>query len=198
MKKLALYHIGALILLMSNSALAVKFDIKKGFVYEEKELEAQKQAEIEKKISQPFVRVLRLFNEDNKISDPVLQVEGSGSEDIQFLTIDDSTSSANEPGQIPEQREIASLSSTNLNWFVIEKSLLELESQFGIRSMPVVQFTKKENLDKRSFAHRVEFLETKLGIQPDSTKIAAIPQRLVTIKQKLNVETETLGLDINF
>lgn len=196
MKKLALYHIGALLVLISfQPAYAVKFDIKKGFVYEEKEIEAQKQAEIEKKLSQPFVKVLRLFNEDNKISDPILESGEEASEEIQFLTINDSTIN-NNIDQSEPIREVATLGGA-MDWLVIEKDLLELESQFGIRSMPVVEFTQPENLDKKSFSQRVAFLESKLGIEPENLQTSAIPERLITIKQKLNVETETMGLDID-
>lgn len=198
MKKLALYQFGAVLVmgscLISQTAYAVKFDIKKGFIYEEQEIQQQKQEEIEKKLSKPVVKVLRLFNQDNKISDPALTTEVA-SNDVQFMTIKDKTLHT-EIDHEAAAREVANLNG-NLDWNSIEKNLLELESQFGIRSMPVVQFTKIENLDKKSFAHRVEYLEHKLGIRPENNQIAALPQRLVVIKQKLNVETETLGLDLN-
>jgi hypothetical protein len=195
MKKLALYHIGAVLILISQTALAVTFDIKKGFVYDAEEIQQQKQVELEKKLSKPFVKVLRLFNEDNKISDPLLSLDPDLGKEIQFLTINDRTANKDLAHQ-EAAREVASLNG-NLDWSSIEKNLLELESQFGIRSMPVVQFSKIENLDTKSFAHRVEYLENKLGIQPENKQIAALPQRLIVIKQKLNVETETLGLDLN-
>lgn len=196
MKNLVLYHIGALLIIFTaETALAVKFDIKKGFVYEESEIEAQKQAAIEKKLSQPYVKVLRLFNEDNRISDPVLASNTEPTEEVQFLTLNDKTN-LKSIDQAEEVREVASLNGS-MDWLVIEKELLELESQFGIRSMPVVQFASPESLDKKSFAHRVAFLEGKLGIQPDNAQISAIPQRLTTIKQKLNVETETMGLEVD-
>ncbi len=200
MCKLAIYHLGAvLVLLFTQTAHAVKFDIKKGFVYEEQEVEAQKQAEIEKKLSQPYVKVLRLFNEDNKISDPILEAEDQQAEEIQFLTLDDKT--IDKPIDQPEGvREIATLSGAvggSMDWLLIEKNLLELEAQFGIRSMPVVEFTKPENLDKNAFAERVAYLEDKLGLEPENLQITSIPERLITIKQKLSVETETVSMDID-
>lgn len=195
MKRITLYHIGTALLLMSQTAYAVKFDIKKGFVYEEKEIEEQKTKAIEEKLSKPMVKVVRLFNEDNKISDPVLKDQNQQPQEIQFAVIKDKTKDA-EVQHENAAREVASLNG-NMDWLAIEKNLLEAESQFGIRSMPVVQFTSIDKLDKNSFAHRVEFLETKLGIEAESKQISAIPQRLLKIKQKLNVETEVLGLDLN-
>lgn len=195
MKRITLYHIGTALLLMSQTAYAVKFDIKKGFVYEEKEIEEQKVKAIEEKLSKPMVKVVRLFNADNKISDPVLKDQNQQPQEIQFAVIKDKTKDA-EVQHENAAREVASLNG-NMDWLAIEKNLLEAESQFGIRSMPVVQFTSIDKLDKNSFAHRVEFLETKLGIEAESKQISAIPQRLLKIKQKLNVETEVLGLDLN-
>ncbi len=195
MKRLALYQIVTMLLLLSSTARAVKFDIKKGFVYEEKEIEAQKTKIIEDKLSKPMVKVVRLFNKDNKISDPSLQNLDPQPQEIEFAVIMDKTKDINTNHE-NAAREIASLNGS-MDWIGIEKNLLEVESQFGIRSMPVVQFTSPDKLDKNSFAHRVEFLEIKLGIDAENKQITSIPQRLTTIKQKLNVETEVMGLDLN-
>lgn len=196
MKKIALYHFGTVLLLLtSNTAHAVKFDIKKGFIYEEQELEKIKQEKEEEKLSKSYVKVLRLFNEDNKISDPLLANQPETPVEVTFLTINDSATHA--PTDHEEAaRQVASLNGA-LDWPLIEKNLIELESQFGIRSMPVVEFAKDEAFDKNAFKHRVEFLENKLGIEPESQTISAIPMRLTAIRQKLNIETETLGLDVD-
>lgn len=197
MKKLMFYRIGTVLLLLTTSkAYAVKFDIKQGFVYEEQEIEQIKQKEQEEKLSKAYVKVLRLFNDDNKMTDPLL-ASNTQPADVKFLTINDSATHGEvDHGEVA--REVATASANGgLDWTSIEKNLLELESQFGIRSMPVVQFSKIETLDKNAFKHRVEFLENKLGIKPESTSVSTIPIRLAAIKQKLNVETETIGFDVD-
>jgi hypothetical protein len=195
MKRLVFYHFVTLFLssLMSNLAYGVKFDIKKGFVYEEKEIEEQKVKAEEEKLSKPMVKVVRLFNEDNKITDPVLQeATNEPAQEIQFVTMQDETL---KPDTNHEEaaRQIANLNGT-MDWVVIEKNLLEVESKFGIRSMPVVQFSNIEKLDKNAFSQRVEFLEFKLGIEPESKQISAIPVRLIKIQQQLNSQTESVDL----
>lgn len=175
MKKINL--IAAVFVFVLTAQSHGEFDPTKGFVYESEESKKKKLDP-----NRTFVKVLRLFNENNKIDDPALNEETQDAE-VNLITFKDKVYSENID---TAKRDIASVNAIGFSWFEVEKELIEAESKIGIRSMPVVKFNELVKIDIKSFLHRVDFLESKLNIKADGKKDAfSIPQRLAAIKKSL-------------
>lgn len=201
MKTFTLYILGTVSFLIAYPAHAVKFDIKKGFIYEEEEIQAQEIQKEEEKLSKPLIKVVRLFNDSHRIQDPTINsVSSELNSKVKFLKIKDKDQGSEPSPSI--QRGLASQETGfGLDWVKLEKDLMNVESQFGIQSMPIVKFASPSKLNTQAFTERVAYLENKLSLPKveKETPIFTLLKRIAVIQEKLGVqESQTIDFDLNY
>lgn len=166
----------AVILIFSSHAFAQSYKAGQGFQYQ-----APKAEQEDSKSKTPQVKIIRFYNQDSKVSDPLSEtVEETEADQVQFLRVTDKT--------LKEEKERAPSSISEIDitdYNVLEDVIRSLESEMGIRSMPVVKF-HKENVNVDGLIHRLKYMEHRLGILKEvEAKNLVITDRIQNLKEAI-------------
>lgn len=176
MKKLAFIST----FLFSTSIFAQQYKTGQGFQYKNDAKEKKEEAE-----KNPQVRVLRFYNQNSKVSDPLSERQGEKSDTdegsgVQFFKVTDATLTN-------PNRDIAAIKNLDItDYAVLEDVIRDLEKQMGVKSMPVVKFSKQDEVNLDNFVHRIQYLEFRLGILKESQEQnLVLGDRIQNIKDKM-------------
>lgn len=172
MKRLLIF----VILILTTNAWAQSYKKGQGFQYQNLKKEQEQNQN-----KGPQVKVLRFYNPESKVTDPFSEtVEASEEEQVDFFKVTDSTLKQD------KSREISSISEVSItDYEVLEDVIRNLESEMGIRSMPVVKF-HKDNVNVDGLIQRLRYMEHQLGILKEvEEKNLVITDRIQNLKEKI-------------
>ncbi|MCO5114365.1 MAG: hypothetical protein M9899_09350 [Bdellovibrionaceae bacterium] len=160
----------------ATTAMAQSYKAGQGFQYQ-----TPKKEQEETKNKGPQVKVLRFYNQNSKVTDPLSEVtEEAEGEQVHFFKVTDPTLGEK------KERDISSLSDVSItDYEVLESVIRDLEHEMGIRSMPVVRF-HKDNVQVDGLIQRLRYMEHKLGILKEvEDQNLVITDRIQNLKDKI-------------